>query len=62
MCPQMWHHRRVVVPELSTLEDILSWCRAQGHELAEIVVQDEYTHDVVIKAKVAPSFVVFDTT
>lgn len=60
--PEMWHDRAVVVPELSTLVDVLSWARTQGHELAEIVVQDEYTHDVVVKAKVAPSFVVFDTT
>lgn len=50
---------------LDTLEEIL---RA-GYHVVEIVVQDEYTHDVIttpaaarLGAAGAPSFVVFDTT
>jgi hypothetical protein len=42
---------------LETLEDILRW---GGYVLA-VVVQDEYTHDVVVRGH-APGFLVFDTT
>lgn len=38
------------------LEDLLRW----NHDLVEIVIQDEFTHDVVMRA--APAFLVFDTT
>lgn len=48
---------------LATLEDVLRFAFAQrpSWELAEVIVQDEYTHDVVVRGP-APSFVVFDTT
>ncbi|HEY0251979.1 MAG TPA: hypothetical protein VGC41_10655 [Kofleriaceae bacterium] len=39
-----------------SLEDLLAW----NHDLVEIVVQDEFTHDVVLRA--AAAFLVFDTT
>ncbi len=39
-----------------SLEDLLAWM----HDLVEIVVQDEFTHDVVMR--VAPAYLVFDTT
>ena len=39
-----------------TLEELLAW----RHDLVEIVVQDEYTHDVVMRAP--PAFLCFDTT
>jgi hypothetical protein len=39
-----------------TLERLLAW----NHDLVEIVVQDEFTHDVVMRA--SPAFLVFDTT
>ena len=41
---------------IETLEDVL----ALGHEIVEIVVQDEYTHAVVARAP--HGFVVIDTT
>ena len=41
---------------IETLEDVL----ALGHEIVEIIVQDEYTHDVIARAP--RGFVVFDTT
>jgi hypothetical protein len=41
--------------KLDTLEEVLRW----GGDIADVVVQDEYTHDVVLKA---PAFLVFDTT
>ena len=49
--------------KLDTLEQIL---RA-GYDIVEIIVQDEYTHDVVTTrtaapASGAPGFLVFDTT
>jgi len=45
---------------LATLEDVLAWCQATGGELVEVVVQDEYTHDVVVRARAG--YLVFDST
>ena len=42
--------------KLDTLEDVLRW----GAHVVEVVVQDEYTHDVI--AQHAGGFLVFDTT
>jgi hypothetical protein len=39
-----------------TLEDLLAWT----HDLVEVIVQDEFTHDVVMR--VAPAYLAFDTT
>lgn len=48
---------------LDTLEDVLRFAFAQdpAWELADIIVQDEYTHDVIVQGP-APAFLVFDTT
>lgn len=44
---------------LETLEDVL---RA-GFDVLDVVVQDEFTHDVVTRGRAGvPVFVVFDTT
>lgn len=40
----------------STLERLLTW----NHDLVEVVVQDEFTHDVVMRREGA--YLVFDTT
>ena len=55
------HVLDVELPRLDTLEDVLAWCHASGHALVDVIVQDEYTHDVIVRAR-EPSFVVFDTT
>lgn len=47
---------RVVAP-FETLEDVVRW---GGGAIVDIVVQDEYTHDVI--ATTGTNFVVFDTT
>jgi hypothetical protein len=44
------------VTQLETLEDVLR----RGLVIADIVVQDEYTHDIV--AHVGELFLVFDST
>jgi hypothetical protein len=46
-----------------TLEDILAWCRAQQppSEIVDVIVQDEFTHDVVVRGPM-PVWFVFDTT
>jgi hypothetical protein len=44
------------VTRLDTLEDVLH----RGFEVLDVIVQDEYTHDVVCRTRDA--FVVFDTT
>ena len=48
---------------LATLADVLAWCRAQTPvlEVAEIVTQDEYTHDVVVPLD-GHRYLSFDTT
>lgn len=44
---------------LATLEDVLRW----GGDVIDVIVQDEYTHDVVARAPgMPPGFLVFDTT
>lgn len=45
-----------------TLADLLRWASAQVPRvhIAEIVTQDEYTHDVVVPF--GPAFLNFDTT
>ena len=45
-----------------TLADLLAWARVQSppSQVAEIVTQDEYTHDVVLPY--GSSYLSFDTT
>jgi len=43
---------------ITTLEDVL----ALGHEIVEVIVQDEYTHDVIARAPATQGYLVFDTT
>lgn len=56
---------RFVAPlaELRTLGDVLAWLRAQqpARAVAEIVTQDEYTHDVLVGWD-AETWLVFDTS
>jgi hypothetical protein len=57
--------RRVSLSEalapLRTLGDVVSWGLAQGCDIAEVVTQDEYTHDVVLPWREGLTLV-FDTT
>jgi hypothetical protein len=55
--------RLSLVVRLDTLEDVLRFGFTQrpAWELAEVIVQDEFTHDVIIEGP-APAFLVFDTT
>jgi len=54
---------RARVPLASTLEDLLRWSFLQRPpwQLVEVVVQDEFTHDVVVRDPTR-GFLVFDTT
>ncbi|HUS33502.1 MAG TPA: hypothetical protein VMZ53_33600 [Kofleriaceae bacterium] len=45
---------------LRTLEDVLAWCRAHGGNIVDVIVQDEFTHDVIVEEP--GGFLVFDTT
>ena len=47
----------------ATLQDVLDWCRAQTppRDLANVVVQDEFTHDVILELG-GGLFAVHDTT
>ena len=55
--------RAAAATRLDTLEELLRFGFAQrpAWELVDVVVQDEYTHDVIIRGP-APAFLVFDTT
>jgi hypothetical protein len=46
-----------IAARFETLEDVLRW---GGGELLDVIVQDEYTHDVIAAA--GTCYVVFDTT
>ncbi len=48
---------------LRTLADVLAWAKNQTppRSVAEIVTQDEYTHDIVLEANGRP-YLAFDTT
>jgi len=51
------------IQDLQTLADVLEWAPKQAppRSVAEIVTQDEYTHDVVLEANGHP-YLAFDTT
>ena len=53
----------MVVPSLQTLEEVIAWGLAQRPpcDIVEIIVQDEYTHDVIVRGP-PPSYLCFDTT
>ncbi len=44
-----------------TLEDVLAWAHPRGAEVVDVIVQDEYTHDVIVRGP-APAYLRFDTT
>jgi hypothetical protein len=50
------------LPSLRSLEDVLAWAFAQRPpaELLEVIVQDEFTHDVIVRH--GTEYLVFDTT
>jgi hypothetical protein len=59
-------HRAIVaqvdgeLPGFATLEDVLAYGLPRRWDVVEVVVQDEFTHDVIVTT---PSrFLVFDTT
>jgi hypothetical protein len=51
-----------LLPSLRSLEDVLAWAFAQRPpaELLEVIVQDEFTHDVIVRH--GAEYLVFDTT
>jgi len=55
--------RLEVVTRLDTLEEVLAWSHAQRPHatVVDVVVQDEYTHDVVLRGP-ADTYLCFDTT
>jgi hypothetical protein len=46
---------------LATLEELLMWCRAHRAELVDVIVQDEYTHDAIVR-RADGTYLCFDTT
>ena len=48
---------------MSFVEDLVRWLFAlqPAGEIADIVVQDEFTHDMIVSWK-SPRYLVFDTT
>ena len=55
--------RLALAVRLDTLEDVIRFGFAQrpAWQLADVIVQDEFTHDVIVEGP-APAFLVFDTT
>lgn len=54
---------RTVVEPLATLQDVVRWAFAltPPQDIRGVIVQDEYSHDVVIGWR-APLYLAFDTT
>ncbi|MEO7736231.1 MAG: hypothetical protein ABIY55_35055 [Kofleriaceae bacterium] len=50
-----------VATRLATLEDVLrvGFLQRPAWELVDVIVQDEFTHDVIVRG---PGYLVFDTT
>ena len=63
LTPAEWADLRTTIQDLRTLADVLSWAptRQPPRSVADIVTQDEYTHDVVLEASGQP-YLAFDTT
>lgn len=55
---------QAVVESQRTLEDVVRWGLAQSPArlVCDVVVQDEYTHDVVVPWSDDRSFLVYDAT
>ena len=53
--------RLAVAERAATLEEVLAWANATGAALVDVIVQDEFTHDVIVRGP-APVFLCFDTT
>jgi hypothetical protein len=53
--------RAQVATRLQTLEDVLrvGFAQQPAWEVLDVIVQDEFTHDVIVHG---PAFLVFDTT
>lgn len=49
------------VARLVSLGDVVAWGLAQGCDIAAVIVQDEFTHDVVVPWREG-LVLVFDTT
>jgi hypothetical protein len=51
------------ISRLTTLQDVVRWgfSLTPPSDVADVVIQDEYTHDVVLRWT-SGSFLVFDTT
>jgi hypothetical protein len=60
--PQVYRRYAWQVMPLRTLEEVLEWCRAHDADVVEVIVQDEFTHDVVVRTVNGEQFHVFDTT
>ena len=58
-----WLTKLAPATRLATLEEVLRYglLAAAPWDVAAVVVQDEYTHDVVVDVGL-PAFLVFDTT
>jgi hypothetical protein len=55
--------RAAPASRLDTLEDVVrfGFLQRPAWELLDVIVQDEFTHDVIVRAPAA-GFLVFDTT
>lgn len=50
-----------IVAEHRTLGVVARWCGARRQALLDVITQDEYTHDVIVRVRDGV-FLVYDTT
>ena len=60
---ERYAHAAGILRRHGSLLDVLNWCQAhaEGRDLAEVVVQDEFTHDIVLELGQGV-FAVYDAT
>lgn len=59
--PELRAEVAAIVAQQKTMEQVVRWALQTGREIASIVVQDEFTHDVVVPFREGLVFV-YDTT
>ena len=47
---------------METLADVVAWAVREGLRISDVVVQDEYSHDVVVSGAPDGRATVFETT
>jgi len=62
LTPELLAQLAAEVGGQATLSEVVRWSARRGATLLDVIVQDEYTHDVVLELAGGARFLVYDTT